>query len=133
MRVVLQSGTTYNITNYELAGAGEVSGFQLQQNRVSQTATGLRWIEAVNHERGNIVTEITFTVHKVHADADTAERFVLGEANRVPSEATAYFYVGAGDRYKLWLTNATVDSISSSFIGKSSFRSFRITGGKMNY
>jgi len=101
------------------------SDFTLVGNLDAQTSKPLRAVNATCFNRGNRVTEVSFTVRRLHASVSAALLWAVQHPVTVTRSGTLVL-TGGGQ-----LLTAVLDRISIRHVGVTVFADYHITGGKL--
>lgn len=109
------------------------SGFRVNGSRLIQEAGHLRAEGVKKFDRKNARTTVDFTVTRTHESLEDAESHVLSHELDVPNRATVSFIgIGlTGNRVRRYLENAGIETVDVSMVGRTTFTTYRIAGGRM--
>jgi hypothetical protein len=127
--VVSAGSPTPNPSTFVLApgGISSPSGFSIHTERNTQVRQALRATAARDSDRGNLQTNVTFSVTRYFATVQLAESYILTHASTIPGGGTVVFQTVGNTNF--YLTNAVVKTTDSKHTGRTTLHSYSISGG----
>ncbi len=121
----------YSLCNGTLAGGVAVSDLRINQRRIADVVAILAGVSPEIFDRVGGPCTYSFTVKRTHADADTAEQFMIGLETAVPSSGDINITTtGPTGSVSFLIPNAKVQSIDLvEYEGATTFHTYSIVGG----
>jgi len=120
----------YSLCDGTLAGGVAVSDLRLNQKRIADIVDILGGVSPEIYNRTGKPCTYNFTVKRTHADADSAEQFLIGLQDAVPSTGTITITTSGPTPQSFDIPNAKVQVIDLlQQTGATTFHAYSIIGG----
>lgn len=120
---------SYDLCDGTLAGGVAIGQARVQMDRVFDVVVPLDELNPELFDRTCRKCSFTFTIQRVHADAATAEVFVMDIDSDVPSSGTVTLTPTNSGSFR-YIPNGFVTNHQSSLLGATSTTTYTIVGGQ---
>lgn len=119
---------SYDICDGTLSGGVAIGQLRYGVDRVIEVVVPLELVDPETFDRGGRKTTINFTVQRTHSSAGSAEEFIAGLDQDLPSSGTVLLTFTSG--VTMAIPNGKIMNHSSAQLGSLTTTNYTIVGGR---